>query len=34
MTTQWNSALATLDPTVVAARYTKDAVLLPTVSGT
>jgi uncharacterized protein (TIGR02246 family) len=26
----WNDALATLDPSVVAARYTKDAVLLPT----
>jgi hypothetical protein len=30
---QWNDALATLDPKAVAARYTKDAVLLPTVSG-
>ncbi|KAG7344778.1 calcium/calmodulin dependent protein kinase II association-domain containing protein [Nitzschia inconspicua] len=28
----WNDALATLDPSAVAARYTKDAVLLPTVS--
>jgi uncharacterized protein (TIGR02246 family) len=28
----WNDALATLDPKAVAARYTKDAVLLPTVS--
>lgn len=32
--TLWNDALATLDPTAVANRYTKDAVLLPTVSGT
>jgi hypothetical protein len=31
--TQWNDALGTLDPRAVAARYTKDAVLLPTVSG-
>ena len=30
----WNDALATKDPKVVASRYTKDAVLLPTVSGT
>jgi uncharacterized protein (TIGR02246 family) len=28
----WNDALATLDPAVVADRYTDDAVLLPTVS--
>ncbi|GAX21245.1 hypothetical protein FisN_1Lh074 [Fistulifera solaris] len=28
----WNDALATLDPKKVAARYAKDAVLLPTVS--
>ena len=28
----WNDALATLDPNVVADRYTDDAVLLPTVS--
>lgn len=28
----WNDALATLDPDIVANRYTKDAVLLPTVS--
>jgi hypothetical protein len=30
----WNDALATLDPTAVAARYTKGAILLPTISGT
>jgi uncharacterized protein (TIGR02246 family) len=29
---EWNAALATGDPAVVAARYTPDAVLLPTVS--
>jgi len=28
----WNDALATLDPAIVASRYSKDAVLLPTVS--
>lgn len=28
----WNDALATLDPTKVAARYSKEGVLLPTVS--
>jgi len=28
----WNDALATLDPDAVAARYSKEAVLLPTVS--
>ena len=28
----WNDALATLDPTEVANRYSNDAVLLPTVS--
>jgi hypothetical protein len=28
----WNDALATLDPTKVAARYAKEAILLPTVS--
>jgi len=28
----WNSALATLDPDAVAKRYSKEAVLLPTVS--
>ena len=28
----WNDALATLDPKQVAARYSKDAILLPTVS--
>lgn len=28
----WNDALATLDPVKVAARYSKDAILLPTVS--
>ena len=28
----WNDALATLDPNIVADRYTDDAVLLPTVS--
>jgi uncharacterized protein (TIGR02246 family) len=28
----WNDALATLDPEVVANRYSRDAVLLPTVS--
>lgn len=31
---KWNSALATLDSTKVAARYAKNAVLLPTVSDT
>ena len=30
--TLWNDALATLDPDIVTARYSKDAVLLPTVS--
>jgi uncharacterized protein (TIGR02246 family) len=30
----WNDALATLDPKKVAARYSKDAILLPTVSDT
>ncbi|TDB80425.1 SgcJ/EcaC family oxidoreductase [Micromonospora sp. KC721] len=30
--TQWNAALATGDPNVVADRYANDAVLLPTVS--
>jgi hypothetical protein len=30
----WNDALATLDSSVVASRYAKDAVLLPTVSDT
>lgn len=30
----WNDALATLDPATVAKRYSKDAVLLPTVSDT
>jgi uncharacterized protein (TIGR02246 family) len=30
--TLWNDALATLDPDAVTARYSKDAVLLPTVS--
>jgi uncharacterized protein (TIGR02246 family) len=30
--TQWNEALATRDPQVVADRYAPDAVLLPTVS--
>jgi uncharacterized protein (TIGR02246 family) len=30
----WNDALATLDPDVVASRYSKDSVLLPTVSDT
>lgn len=30
----WNDALATLDPDVVARRYAKNAVLLPTVSDT
>jgi uncharacterized protein (TIGR02246 family) len=28
----WNDALATLDPNIVASRYSSDAVLLPTVS--
>lgn len=28
----WNNALATEDPDAVAKRYSKDAVLLPTVS--
>ena len=28
----WNDALATLDPSKVASRYSKNAVLLPTVS--
>lgn len=28
----WNDALATLDPAIVAARYSKNAILLPTVS--
>lgn len=31
---KWNDALATLDSTTVAKRYTKNAVLLPTVSDT
>lgn len=31
---KWNDALATGDPKKVAARYTRDAVLLPTVSDT
>ena len=30
----WNDALATLDPKKVAARYSKNAILLPTVSDT
>ena len=30
----WNNALATLDPEQVAARYSKNAILLPTVSDT
>jgi hypothetical protein len=30
----WNNALATLDPKVVALRYAKKGVLLPTVSDT
>jgi len=30
--TRWNNALATLDPNTVASRYSKEAVLLPTVS--
>lgn len=30
----WNDALATEDPAVVANRYSKNAILLPTVSGT
>ena len=30
----WNDALATLDPKKVVARYSKDAILLPTVSNT
>lgn len=29
----WNDALATGDPAIVANRYAKDAILLPTVSG-
>lgn len=32
--TLWNDALATLDPDTVARRYSKEAVLLPTVSDT
>jgi hypothetical protein len=28
----WNKALATLDPKKVAALYTSDAILIPTVS--
>jgi uncharacterized protein (TIGR02246 family) len=32
--TLWNDALATLDPDIVAKRYSKQAVLLPTVSDT
>merc|ERR1712154_734870 len=30
----WNDALATLDPDAVTARYSKNALLLPTVSDT
>jgi hypothetical protein len=30
---QWNDALATEDPAIVANRYAKEAILLPTVSG-
>jgi len=32
--TLWNNALATLNPATVASRYSKEAVLLPTVSDT